>query len=45
MKMSSGGGCFGDVSSKPIGCFGEVQAGTNNGVDALNAIRDESREV
>ncbi len=45
MKMSTGGGCFEEVSSKPLGCFGEVQAGRSNGGDALNAIRDESREI
>ncbi len=50
--MSIGAGHFGEwggpseeTHSKPMGCFGEVQMNTTNGGDALNAIRDESREV
>ncbi len=42
MKMSTVGGHFREVSSKPSGCLGEVQVGRNNGGDALNAVRDES---
>ncbi len=34
-----------EASLKPSGCFREVQMGRNNGGNALNAIRDESREV
>ncbi len=45
MNMTTGGCCLGEVSSKPTGCVGEVQAGKYNGGDALNAVRDEYREV
>ncbi len=45
MKTSTGGGSFGEDSSKPRECFGEVQVGRINGRDALNAVRDEDREV
>ncbi len=39
MKMSTGVCSFGEVSSKPTGCFGEVQAGRKNSEDFLSAVR------
>ncbi len=45
MKTSTVGGFFSKVSSKPMTCLGEVQAGKKSGGDALNSIRGEYRVV